>query len=414
MQRSSTVAGLPVNKNQQQRLLELLNLDWQSAMERAPVDILAQFSKYLHSLLMEAEVRTKCGERYERNPEREFVRHGTQRGSIVTHGGSEQIVRPRVRKADQSREEPLETYSAFTNRCGLAEHALAAILSNVPTRQYAKLLERGLQKRGVSKSSVSRKALAATKEQLNQFLSRRLEKLNLVALFVDGIHVARRHLIVCIGVDTSGRKHLVAVRLGATENFVVCRDLFSEMVDRGLDPTRQYLFIVDGSKALNQIIKAMFGDDAFIQRCQEHKIRDVQGYVPHKLRSALRSQMQAAYNEKTEKSALKRLHDIRNQLSLISEAAANSLTEGLLETLELHRLGVTGALRTSLRTTNIIEAAFSAARKRMVNPTRHRNEASIHTWTTRALLVAEKHFRILPGHRQIAKLQRKLEAPHSH
>ena len=408
MQRSSNGAGLAVNSKQLQQILRDLNFDWKKAIKALPEDLYGEFTKFMVRLLMEAEVATKCGERYERAQNREFVRHGSQKGSVVTHGGRESIVRPRVRKADQSEEMPLETYRTLNRKGGLEQHVLTAILSNVPTRQYAKLLERQLQKRGVSKSAVSRKALAVTKVKLEEFAKRRVDKVNLVALIVDGIHVARKHLIVCIGIDGAGRKHLLAVRLGATENFVVCRDMFADLVDRGLDPTKKYLFVIDGSKALSQTITAMFGDSSLIQRCQEHKIRDVEGYLPRKHRAHFRARLQAAFNQRSDREALKRLHTLRMELTLVSEAAANSLTEGMYEMLTLHRLGITGSLRRSLRTTNIIESAFSAARKRMRNPTRHRNEASIQAWTIRALLVAEKHFRILPGHRQIAKLQTKL------
>lgn len=408
MDKSSADDVLTVNATRRKDLLKILNMDWKKAVNFMPDDLYGEFIKFMIKLLMEAEVSTKCGEKHERVPNRKFVRHGTQTGSIVMQGGRESIERPRIRSIDQKQEEKLETYEALTKRNALDQRILANILAGVPTRHYAKLLERQLEKNGVSKSSVSRKAIAATRPQVQEFLSRRLENLNLVVLLLDGIHVGKRHLIACIGIDTSGRKHLLAVRLGATENTVVCRDLLADMIDRGLNPEKKYLFVIDGSKALGQTIRATFGDNTAIQRCQEHKIRDVEGYLPLKYRKQIRTQMQAAYNAKTESTALRRLQKIRSQLTFISEQAVNSLTEGMRDSLTLHRLGITGLLYKSLRTTNIIESAFSAARRQMKNPVRHRNEASVQTWTIRALLVAEKHFRSLRGHRQIAKLKKNL------
>lgn len=408
MDKSSADDVLTVNATRRKDLLKILNMDWKKAVNFMPDDLYGEFIKFMIKLLMEAEVSTKCGEKHERVPNRKFVRHGTQTGSIVMQGGRESIERPRIRSIDQKQEEKLETYEALTKRNALDQRILANILAGVPTRHYAKLLERQLEKNGVSKSSVSRKAIAATRPQVQEFLSRRLENLNLVVLLLDGIHVGKRHLIACIGIDTSGRKHLLAVRLGATENTVVCRDLLADMIDRGLNPEKKYLFVIDGSKALGQTIRATFGDNTAIQRCQEHKIRDVEGYLPLKYRKQIRTQMQAAYNAKTESTALRRLQKIRSQLTFISEQAVNSLTEGLRDSLTLHRLGITGLLYKSLRTTNIIESAFSAARRQMKNPVRHRNEASVQAWTIRALLVAEKHFRSLRGHRQIAKLKKNL------
>lgn len=409
MDKSSVEDVITVNATQKKDLLRILGMDWQNAVSFLPEDLYGEFIRFMIKLLMEAEVSTKCGEKHERIPNRKYVRHGTQTGSIVMQGGRESIEKPRIRSIDKKQEANLETYAALSKRNALDQRVLASILAGVPTRHYAKLLERQLQKNGVSKSSVSRKAIAATKPQVEEFLSRRLENLNLVALMLDGIHVGKRNLIACIGIDTAGRKHLVAVRLGATENMIVCRDLIADMIERGLNPSEKYLFVIDGSKALGQAIRAAFGDNTAIQRCQEHKIRDVEGYLPFKHRKQIRSQMQAAYSAKTESAALKRLQKIRTQLSLISEQAVNSLTEGMRDSVTLHRLGITGLLYKSLRTTNIIESAFSAARRRMKNTVRHRNEASIQGWTIRALLVAEKHFRNLQGHRQIAKLKKNLK-----
>ena len=409
MGRSSVEGVVTVNAHQQKDLLKILNMDWQKAVGLLPDDLYGDFIKFMIKLLMEAEVTTKCGEKHERIANRKYVRHGTQSGKVLMQGGKESIERPRIRSKDQKHEAMLETYEAFNKKNALDERILATILAGVPTRHYAKLLERQLNKNGVSKSSVSRKAIAATKPQVEQFLSKRLEGLNLVILMLDGIHVGKRNLITCIGIDTAGRKHLLAVRLGATENMIVCRDMLADMIERGLNPEGKYLFVIDGSRALGQAIRAAFGDNTAIQRCQEHKIRDVEAYLPFKHRKQFRGLMQAAYNAKSESQALGLLQKIRSKLSILSEQAANSLTEGMRDSVTLHRLGITGLLYKSLRTTNIIESAFSAARRRMKNPVRHRNEASIQAWTIRALLVAEKNFRSLAGYRQIAKLKKKLK-----
>lgn len=408
MGKSSPDTVVSVNSSNAKQLLQLLKMDWEKALQMMPEDLYGDFSKFMIRLLMEAEIVTKCGERHERMPNRQYVRHGKQAGSVAYGGGNEAIERPRVRTIDMKQEVPIETYGLFSKRQAMDEKTLMAILAGVPTRHYAKLMERQLQKNGISKSAVSRRAIAATKSQVDAFVQRRLDHLKLVVLIMDGIYVGKRNLVVCIGIDASGRKHLLAVRLGATENVVVCRDMLSDMIERGLAADGKYLFVIDGSKALKQTITAAFGDNSAIQRCQEHKIRDVLGYLPGKHRMTVRAAMQAAYNASSEDQALKLLQRLRSKLTLISEQAVNSLTEGMYETVTVHRLGLTGSLRSSLRTTNIIESAFSAARRRMKNPVRHRNEASIAGWTIRALLVAEKHFRILPGHRQIAKLRQNL------
>jgi transposase-like protein len=112
-----------------------------------------------------------------------------------------------------------------------------------------------------------------------------------------------------------GRKHVLGLRVGATENEIVCRDLIRDLIERGLGCDKQYLFVVDGSLPLIKAIRAAFGQEVAIQRCQEHKIRDVQSYVPVKMRAELRDKLQAAYNQKTEAAALKRLEQISSTIT---------------------------------------------------------------------------------------------------
>jgi transposase-like protein len=118
--------------------------------------------------------------------------------------------------------------------------------------------------------------------------------------------------------------------------------------------------------------------------------------------------MQAAYHQRTEYAAQKRLCALRWQLSVISENAVNALTEGMYETLTLHRLDITGMLRKSLRTTNIIESAFSSVRRYMGGASRFRNEAEMERTVTRSILETERHFRTLRGYRQLKKLRANL------
>jgi putative transposase len=295
------------------------------------------------------------------------------------------------------------------NRAELIDGPLtAAVLSGVSARTYARLMCRNLRATGMKRSTVSRKTIAATKPTVDQFLKKRLDDINPVVMLIDGVNVGGRQALACIGIDNSGRKHVIGVRLGTTENQILCRDLLRDMIDRGLGPDGDYLFVIDGSMALAGAIRAAFGQDVHIQRCQEHKIRDVQAYLPFKMRMGVRQKLQAAYSQKTEKAALSQLSRIRSELMIVSEKAANALTEGMFETVTVHRLGVTGLLRKSLRTTNIVESAFASVRRYMGRVGRFQNDSQRDLWLIRSLVEAERHFRNLDGHRQIAELRKKL------
>jgi len=399
---------------QREELLEILGpLDLKKIISDGINDYIGSGTRLLLKLLMEAEAKELCGKAYSRSEERKAKRWGREKGTAIVSGNKRAIERPRLRvwrnlNEDGKGEVQLETYRAM-NRAELLDGPLmATILAGVSARQYARIVSHGLEAKGVGKSSISRKAIKATKPTVEQFRKRSLEQLDLVVLLFDGINIARKQMIVCIGIDLNGRKHVLGLRVGATENDIVCRDLIRDLVERGVNPENKYLFVVDGSKALVNAIRAAFGQGVAVQRCQEHKIRDVQAYLPVRQRREFREKLQAAYNQRTEKGALDRLSKIRHELSLISDNAVNALTEGMYETLTVHRLGITGLLRQSLRTTNIMESAFSSVRRYMGRVSRFKDETQIELWVTRSILEAERHFRPLSGSRQLKCLQENL------
>ena len=85
------------------------------------------------------------------------------------------------------------------------------------------------------------------------------------------------------------------MREGSSENATVVTDLLTDIVTRGLDPQRRRLFIIDGSKALRAAIDEVFGNKNPIQRCRNHKIRNVLDYLPKDRQPDVRSAMKAAF-----------------------------------------------------------------------------------------------------------------------
>lgn len=70
---------------------------------------------------------------------------------------------------------------------------------------------------GVSKSSVSRRWVALSQAQLNEWLSASIKKLDLPVVMIDGIHFRDRVILVALGIDTKGNKHVLGLREGSTE-----------------------------------------------------------------------------------------------------------------------------------------------------------------------------------------------------
>lgn len=76
---------------------------------------------------------------------------------------------------------------------------------------------------------------------------------------------------------SGGGKHVLGLREGATENAAACKALLANLIERRLPTERTLLFVIDGAKALHKALSDIFGECAPIQRCREHKKRNVTG-----------------------------------------------------------------------------------------------------------------------------------------
>ena len=153
-----------------------------------------------------------------------------------------------------------------------------------------------------------------------------------------------------------GNKHVLGLREGSTEAARVVRSLLADLIERGLDAERMRLWVIDGGKALRKAIVECFGATALIQRCQEHKRRNVIEHLPEELHAsvdrALRDAWDGADADAGEEAvAAPGASSARPK----HPGAAASLKEGLEETLTVQGMGITGALYRTLRTTNPIE-----------------------------------------------------------
>jgi transposase-like protein len=261
---------------------------------------------------------------------------------------------------------------------------------------------------GVSRSAVSRKFVEVSAESLKKLCERDLTGLDLLALYVDGARYGQHVVVVAVGVDTQGKKHVLGLVEGSTENTAVCRRLLSDLVGRGVDPEKRYLFVIDGSKALRRGIDEVFGAGSEVQRCRNHKIRNVADHLPKDLRSQLTSTMRAAYRlDASEGMAKLKLQ--AKWLEHEHPSAAASLLEGLEETFTVNRLGLSDALRRSFATTNLIENPHSAARLRTGRVTNWQDGSMVARWAAAAFLDAEKNFRRVMGCRDLWMLEAALK-----
>jgi len=148
---------------------------------------------------------------------------------------------------------------------------------------------------GTSKSAVSRRFIKATEAEVKKVLGRRFDDKKIIVLLIDGIVLGDYTVIVAIGIGDDGEKHLMGVRVGSTENATVCRDLLTDLIDRGLQYQDGILAVIDGAKALRKALKEVFGQKVLVQRCQVHKMRNVLDYLPKYKREWMRRQLKKAW-----------------------------------------------------------------------------------------------------------------------
>lgn len=358
---------------------------------------------------MKEEVRRLVGERYNRQEDRRYVRWGKQRGYVIFGGRKVPIKKLRAREVRNGREARLESYDAFRREPKLMKAMMGKMLLGVSTRDYEASLEALCDGYGVSRSSVSRSCIRATAKRLKKLMMRDLSKLDLAAVFIDGTQYAGRTVVVVLGVDTGGRKHVLGLRLGATENAVVVTELLESLVDRGLKIKRPTLFVLDGAKALCKAVGALWSKLAVIQRCQVHKLRNVKEHLSggHQIEASRR--IRAAYAMTDYGKALQSLKTTVRWLQRINPSAARSLEEGMEETLTVIRLGLPDILRKTLSNTNCIENCISGTKRRTRNVKRWRDGAMIERWVGCSLLEVEKRFRRIRGYKKILFLRSALE-----
>jgi transposase-like protein len=364
--------------------------------------------------LLAADVDRLVGPKGRHNPDRAAVRHGTQAGQVALGGRRVRVDRPRVRTADGACELPLPAWEAFTGSELLDQLAVERMLAKLSTRRYQAGLEpAGTQvaqaSTGTSKSAVSRRFVAATEHALAELLARDLSGLDLVAVLVDGVHVAEHCLVVALGITGDGTKVPLGLAEGATENATVVTDLLAGLRDRGLDVTRPLLVVIDGAKALRRAVTDVF-DHPVIQRCQLHKLRNVTDRLPDAVASTVAKRMRRAYHRTDPLVAQAELEALARELHRTHPGAAASLREGLPETLTVARLGVPPTLARTLRSTNSIESMISICRDHTTNVKRWRDGQMALRWVAAGMGEARKQFRRVNGHLHLPALRAALEA----
>ena len=362
--------------------------------------------------LMEADRVALCGAKGVPDAARQATRGGSTRSQVVLGGQRIAVRRPRARSLDEG-ELSLPSFQWAARADPLDAATMAAIAAGVSTRRYASTQEpvpEAHRPSAASKSAVSRRFVQLSQEQLAHWLARSIGQLDLPVVMIDGIHFRDRVILLAIGIDAQGNKHVLGLREGSTEAARVVASLLSDLIDRGLDAQRMRLWVIDGGKALRKAIVQTFGACALIQRCQEHKRRNVLEHLPEDMHAGVKRALRDAWSASDADQARRQLQRLASSLQARHPGAAASLQEGLEETVTAQDLGISGALYRTLRTTNPIENLNGSVARYCRNVKRWGDGQMVLRWVASALSDAAGRMRKLRGCSQMRSLLKALDA----
>lgn len=360
--------------------------------------------------VLELSARQIAGEKHPGKASGDIRWHGRQRGSVMLSNRKLRVERPRLRRkaGGAHAEVDVPAYQAMRSDERLGARMLEILLHGVSTRNYAKVLPEMAESVGVSKSAVSREAIEASEQVLADLAARRFDDVDLLIIYLDGIQFGSHHVLAAVGVDSNGKKHVLGLREGASENAEVAKALLEDIASRGVHPNRRRLFVIDGSKALRAAIDTVFGSTNPVQRCRNHKMRNVIGHLPKEMHAQMRSVLKAAWRLDA-KEGIAKLTKMIEWLEPEHPGAAASLREGMDELFTINRLDLPPSLRRCLSTTNLIDSSHSGMRQKTRRITHWQDGSMAMRWAAASLLATEKRFRCIMGHRDLWVLKSHLD-----
>ncbi len=352
---------------------------------------------------LQKEVMALAGGEYSRDGV--ASRWGAQAGSVFLGDEKFRIEVPRLRNTNKNVEVPLESYRALQSPRCLNEGLMKKVLLGLSAGRYEDTARTLPEAFGLSKSSVSRRFIRASKKKLQELLNRRLDKEDIIAIFVDGKSFAEDGIIIACGITLEGEKVILGFIQSATESSSVLKDFFNGLLERGLGYEEGLFFVVDGSKGILKAIQEVFKGYAVIQRCQWHKRQNVLSYLPKNLQKQFKEKLLEAHQKPTYAEAKLALGKIRKELGLINESAAASLDEGMEETLTLHRLELFQELGKSFKTTNVIESIQARIGQHTDKVDYWKTSDQKHRWIAASLLDIEPRLRRVKGRKHLPLLR---------
>jgi len=393
------------NENRQKNLdwLSIQPIEYQISLFQDYVEIM----KIIANNLMQEDISKKCGEHYSHDKEEagRYNRWGYNPGSIKIGSEKIPIDVPRYYDLDKRKTSNADVYGKIKEQESLTNEKMRSILLGLSQKDYGNIARTMAESFGLSQSTISRRFIEESSEELKKFEERDLGNYDFVALMIDGKYLAKEQAVIALGITITGEKLVLGFIQTTSENTEAVKGLLKNLLERNLKFTEGLLCVLDGSKGLRKAVKEVFANFCIIQRCQWHKRENVVSYLNEKDKLIYRARLQAAYSEPLYEEAKRKLIEILNDLFKVNRSAANSLQEGLEETLTIQRLGLTVELGKSLSTTNCIENLNSRIGTYLRKIKHWKSPEMLARWVTMSFLEIEPRLRRINNYQQLNLLR---------
>lgn len=315
------------------------------------------------------EVNAYLGrDRYERTGVHRGYRNGSTPRKLTLGAGTIDLAVPRVRDvpADQAPFESgiLRKYQRRSDT--IDETFMNLFVEGLATRDFEPALRLlAGQEAPLSPSTISR-LTRQFKDQYEAFDRQDLGDRRFVYIWADGLYLKaglgteKACLMVLIGADTEGIKHLIALREGYRESTESWSDLIRDCRQRGLNEPA--CWIADGALGIWAAINEQSPHSAQ-QRCTNHKTMNVLDKLPKDEQPEYTPRLRAIWQADSEKAARKLASAVIRDLEAASyDRAARCLADDLDRCLTF--FGFPEAHWSHLRTTNVVESPFATVRLR--------------------------------------------------
>jgi putative transposase len=247
--------------------------------------------------LLEEELTSALGvKRSERVGEaRRGYRHGVRARTLTTSLGPTSFSMPRARifEGEAGSEWSSQVLPRYQRRTARVDEAiLGSYLSGANTRRIKGALSPLLKGAPLSKDAVSR-LVGRLSEDFEAWRHRDLSGEKVVYLFLDGwyprVRLGKRRVkvpvLVTMGVCEDGSRVVLDFRLAGSESAAGWREAVIDLSERGLGAPR--LAVIDGGAGLEKALREVWPKIA-IQRCTSHKLRNLEGKAPVRMREELK------------------------------------------------------------------------------------------------------------------------------